>query len=366
MDFTKISRLHIEGALIRLRAGEVPPDFLPSTDYDVVVGDERFPPKQVIALAYHEATGITPAPSEFKGGRGGRAFRKLEEYAFSVQPKLRAERSWIFQTNPDRFRVDDYLRENQVFCWTLNQHRSEVQVGDRVYVWRSGKEAGIVAVASVEAVTDVVDNLSGYWIVPPTKSAPKVRLNLIEKWIDKPLSRDAIRAALPELTILRVPRQTNYDLSPEENQIIESLLGIESLQIASELEVQPRDLSSLPASDREALEAARGKSGAEGARRLYTHYKRERDTSLGKAAKKAFRAKNGKLCCEACGFEPEPVFGFEIIEAHHRIPLSQSVEGRVTTAEDFILLCPSCHRAIHKLPECDFGKLCELVGGKRI
>lgn len=365
MDFTKITKTHIEKALGRLRAGEVPADFLPSTDYDVVVGDERFPPKQVIALAYHEATGITPAPSEFKGGKKGRAFNKLEEHGFSVQPKLRPERAWIFQTNPDRFRVDDYLRENEVFCWTLNQHRSEVQVGDRVYIWRSGKEAGIVAVASVEAVTDVVDNLSGYWIVQPTKNAPKVRLNLIGKWVDAPLSRDAVREVLPSLTILRVPRQTNYDLSSEENEAIESLLGIRSLQMAKELEVQPRDISSLPDSDKEALEVARSKSGAEGARKLYTHYKRERDTSLGKAAKKAFRAKNGKLCCEACGFEPELIFGFEIIEAHHRVPLSQSVDGRVTTAEDFILLCPSCHRAIHKLPECDFVKLCELVGVKR-
>ena len=55
MDFTKITKAHIEQALVRLRAGEVPADFLPSTDYDVVVGEERFPPKQVIALAHHEA-----------------------------------------------------------------------------------------------------------------------------------------------------------------------------------------------------------------------------------------------------------------------------------------------------------------------
>jgi hypothetical protein len=366
MDFSVISKSHIEQALVRLRDGEVPADFLPSTDYDVVLGEERFPPKQVIAIAYHEATGITPAPSEFKGGKGGRAFNKLEEYGYVIQPKLVFERTWIFQTNPDKFRVDDYLRENQVFCWTLNQHRREVRVGDRVYVWRSGKDAGIVAVASVEAITDVVDNLSGYWIEPPTKDAPKVRLRLIEKWVDKPLTRDVIRAALPKLTILRVPRQTNYNLSPEENQVIEALLGIESLQMAKELEVQPRDISSLPDSDKEALEAARSKSGAEGARKLYTHYKRERDSSLGRAAKKAFRAKNGKLCCEACGFEPEPIFGFEIIEAHHRLPLSQSPEGRLTTPEDFILLCPSCHRAIHKIADCDFGRLRALVGSRRL
>ncbi len=124
MDFTKINKAHIEQALVRLRAGEVPPDFLPSTDYDVVLGDERFPPKQVIALAHHEATGIMPAPSEFKGGKGGRAFSKLKECGFLIEPKPTSERAWIFQTNPDKFRVDDYLRKNQVFCWTLNAHKT--------------------------------------------------------------------------------------------------------------------------------------------------------------------------------------------------------------------------------------------------
>ena len=366
MDFTKISKAHIEKALVRLRAGEVPQDFLPSTDYDVVVGDERFPPKQVIALAYHEATGSTPAPSEFKGGKRGRAFNKLEEHGFVIEPKPASTSAWLFQGNPDKFDVDGYLASRTEFCWTVNQHRKLIKAGDRVYIWRSGKDAGIVAVAqAISNVALLPDDAREFWRgVSDEASGPtqRVKLKLLINLADSPLPRAKLREELPGFHFIKSPQGTNFAVTPEENQVIESLLGIESLRIASELEVQPRDVSSLPASDREALEVARSKSGAEGARKLYTHYKRERDTSLGKAAKKAFRAKNGKLCCEACGFEPEPIFGFEIIEAHHKVPLSQSIEGRVTTAEDFILLCPSCHRAIHKLPECDFLELRRLVG----
>ena len=370
MDFTKITKPHIERALIRLRAGEVPPDFLPSTDYDVVIGEERFPPKQVIALAYNEATGITPAPSEFKGGKKGRAFNKLEEHGFVIEPKPESTAAWLFQGNPDKFDVDGYLASRTEFCWTVNQNRKLIKSGDRVYIWRSGKDAGIVAVA--EVISEVMllpDDAREFWLESGgEESSPtqRVKLKLLLNRAESPLTRATVREELPDFNFIKSPQGTNFKVTPDENLVIERLLGIESLQIATELEVQPRDVSSLPASDREALEVARGKSGTEGARKLYTHYKRERDTSLGKAAKKAFRAKNGKLCCEACGFEPESVFGFEIIEAHHRVPLSQSVEGRVTTAEDFILLCPSCHRAIHKLPECDFVKLCELVGCKRV
>jgi len=139
MDFSVISKAHIEQALVRLRAGEVPPDFLPSTDYDVVVGGERFPPKQVIALAHHEATGIMPAPSEFKGGKKGRAFNKLEEHGFIIEPKLAFTAAWLFQGNPDKFDVDGYLASRTEFCWTVNQHRQRIKAGDRVYIWRSGK-----------------------------------------------------------------------------------------------------------------------------------------------------------------------------------------------------------------------------------
>lgn len=369
MDFPRISKAHIDKALVRLRAGEVPPDFLPSTDYDVVVGDERFPPKQVIALAYHEATGITPAPSDFKGGKGGRAFNKLEEFGFVVEPKPKFASTWLFQGNPDRFNVDAYLASRTEFCWSVRQHRSRIKVGDRVYLWRSGKDAGIIAVA--EATSDVMllpDDAREFWVEPAADEvgpAHRVKLRLLLNRSDSPLLRARVREALPGFHFIKSPQGTNFTVTPEENQVIESLLGIDSLQLARELEAQPRDISSLPPSDREALEATRSKSGAEGARKLYTHYKRERDTSLGRAAKKAFRAKNGKLCCEACGFEPEAVFGFEIIEAHHRMPLSQSVEGRVTSAEDFILLCPSCHRAIHKLPECDFEELRRRVANVR-
>lgn len=87
MDFSLISRSHVERALDRLRAGEVPSGYLPSTHYDVFVGAERFAPKQVIAIAYHEATGRMPPPSSFRGEEDSPAFRKLEEFGYSVRLK---------------------------------------------------------------------------------------------------------------------------------------------------------------------------------------------------------------------------------------------------------------------------------------
>lgn len=105
-------------------------------------------------------------------------------------------------------------------------------------------------------------------------------------------------------------------------------------------------------------QALSGRAGIEGARKLALHYRRERDAGLSRDAKAAFaKANGGKLFCQACGVEPLRVYGVEVIEAHHRIPLSKSEEGRVTEISDLIMLCPSCHRAVHRIQDCDFEVL---------
>ncbi len=88
----------------------------------------------------------------------------------------------------------------------------------------------------------------------------------------------------------------------------------------------------------------------EGGKVLRTHLRTERDSSAARLAKELARkrSKNGKLACEACRCVPEDDYrGLDLIEAHHRVPLSRGI--RVTKPEDFAMLCPCCHRAVHKL-----------------
>ena len=88
----------------------------------------------------------------------------------------------------------------------------------------------------------------------------------------------------------------------------------------------------------------------EGGKVLRTHLLTERDGNASKLAKELARnrSKNGKLTCEACASVPEDDYrGLDLIEAHHRIPLDRGV--RETKLEDFAMLCPCCHRAVHKL-----------------
>jgi 5-methylcytosine-specific restriction protein A len=64
------------------------------------------------------------------------------------------------------------------------------------------------------------------------------------------------------------------------------------------------------------------------------------------------RAKAGKLTCDNCGFDPQSlaaqtsVSPRSLLDVHHMNPLEEGV--RYTTEADFCLVCPNCHRFMHR------------------
>ena len=62
--------------------------------------------------------------------------------------------------------------------------------------------------------------------------------------------------------------------------------------------------------------------------------------------------------CMGCGLDPVKEYGSEmkgILEAHHKKPWAEIAENEVRTVEpnDFYILCPNCHRMIHRLDSSD-------------
>ena len=59
---------------------------------------------------------------------------------------------------------------------------------------------------------------------------------------------------------------------------------------------------------------------------------------------------SGRLACEVCDFDFEEAFGelgAGFVECHHTIPLSE-VGERDTKLTDLAVVCPNCHRMLHK------------------
>ncbi len=90
----------------------------------------------------------------------------------------------------------------------------------------------------------------------------------------------------------------------------------------------------------------------EGKAILQKHLHRERSRTLVNEAKKRFaETHNGKLYCEACGFDFSKVYGDigkNFIEAHHMKSVSEMQEGEKTKIDDLAMLCSNCHRMVHK------------------
>lgn len=60
-------------------------------------------------------------------------------------------RTWLFQANPRRYRIDDALAALDAIRWRAPQHAAEIGPGDLVFIWRAGSRAGIIGLGRVAA-----------------------------------------------------------------------------------------------------------------------------------------------------------------------------------------------------------------------
>lgn len=67
-------------------------------------------------------------------------------------------------------------------------------------------------------------------------------------------------------------------------------------------------------------------------------------------------------CCKSCDLEPKKRFGInaiDFLELHHITPLSlrKSDKNSITKESDMVLLCPNCHKLIHKMMSQNKNKI---------
>jgi hypothetical protein len=60
--------------------------FAPTTTYDLVWNEPRYPPKAILGTAYEFATGKRLASGDFEGGKAG-AVKVLGDLGFDVRPR---------------------------------------------------------------------------------------------------------------------------------------------------------------------------------------------------------------------------------------------------------------------------------------
>lgn len=130
---------------------------------------------------------------------------------------------WIFQCDPKRFDIDGYLAQNSgQLSWLVARYKDQIAIGDRVYLWRSGDDSGIVGEAEVTGQVETrLDDPEAepFWIDKAGPSAaPRVGLKL-KRVASK---REIIRRTwlkddheLRDLLIVKMASGTNFPVAAE-------------------------------------------------------------------------------------------------------------------------------------------------------
>ena len=160
--------------------------------------------------------------------------------------------AWVFQSNPKRFDLLQALRDGAAEDWSVNQHRQDIQPGDRVWFRVTGPGAGIYAVGRVTSVPRPEANEFGDWRVDVTfESRVDPPLLRAESGADPVLSATSALAglmgtnlSLPAEADARLEEMTEGRLIPVAGReaparLLERKLNLDAARIAEQVE---RDL----------------------------------------------------------------------------------------------------------------------------
>ena len=150
---------------------------------------------------------------------------------------------WILQSNPNKYRWFDAMREqwNKPDTWSsayILRYVDEIKPQDIAYIWLSNQKGksnrGIYAMAKITGLPDEkrkrFDWECQYWIDEQERDRlsqyPRLEIKYTNtKLINNPILKDELEAAgLGNLLIFRMPRRGIFKLAEEECQSIMKLV----------------------------------------------------------------------------------------------------------------------------------------------
>lgn len=167
---------------------------------------------------------------------------RVQESTAPVKPKPAGASVWLFQANPSIYDIDQALSELEDVTWVVRQYKGDVHAGDRVYLWRSGADAGVVATATVTSDPAELpgDGEDPYILKAEALAKPELRVRLhIDSVLPEALKRSDLRehSVLKDLEVIKFPNATNFRVSPEQDEALQALvsgLNVPSLRVEIE------------------------------------------------------------------------------------------------------------------------------------
>ncbi|HHV71866.1 MAG TPA: EVE domain-containing protein, partial [Clostridia bacterium] len=156
---------------------------------------------------------------------------------------------WIFQGNPKYYDVIGAVKELDVITWSVRQYQKQIKKGDRAYIWISGPEGGIVASGIIISNPEIRENdeLDPYDLTGNinTGENPVVDIELKHKITDAVIKREDFLAdeRLKNVNIITFPNATNYKLTPEQADVIDSIINGTYIRVEPKLSNETSALS---------------------------------------------------------------------------------------------------------------------------
>lgn len=134
--------------------------------------------------------------------------------------------TWIFQANPKYYDLSGSLKELKEMSWLVQQYKKEIKMGDKVYLWEAGKDAGIVAIAQVltnpeETYETEIEKKFNRVEEKFDGERLRVALKILETFETR-IKREELlnQPILEKLAIITFPNATNFALTPEQAQAL--------------------------------------------------------------------------------------------------------------------------------------------------
>jgi predicted RNA-binding protein with PUA-like domain len=171
-------------------------------------------------------------------------------------------RYWIFQANPKFYDIESALRELPEQTWITPQSHKQIQVGDTAYIWKSGGNAGVIAVASIltrPAEMLAAEGEENFNLNPEKFAGKRMRVRVhIDRVLATPISREQLKAhpVLSSLGVLSFANATIFRVHPNQAEALEELISTDEGPIAPRVWIEKTLVAGRP--DRESGERALG------------------------------------------------------------------------------------------------------------
>lgn len=139
------------------------------------------------------------------------------------------ESAWIFQGNSNQYNIIDYICERNEIIWDVKQYKNLMRKGDRVYIWISGLNGGVIASGVILSDPEIKMKLEDEYslLEENYEEYLTVEIRIVRRAIDRPFTRKMMLGdeRFKNLTILRYANATNYRLSTRQADLIDLYLN---------------------------------------------------------------------------------------------------------------------------------------------